>query len=97
MMRSAIFLGGNVLHHTARRPLKGNRRVSVDREVGYQNLNELNFDEQTSATGLIVKLQKLPFRVKLFKLVTPDGRIEWIITAGDYQTIKDLKKESENW
>lgn len=76
--------------------LKSNRKVSVNREVGYQNLNELNFDKQALATGLIVKLQKLPFKVKLFKLVTTDGRIEWIVTNDLDQHVNCFVAELKN-
>ena len=76
--------------------LKSNRRVSVDRDIGYQNLDQLNFDEQASATGLIVKLQKLSFKVKLFKIVTPDGRIEWIITNDLDQHVNRFVAELNN-
>lgn len=60
--------------------LKSNRLVSVSRDIGYQHLNELVFDEQALVKGLSVKLKEIPFLVKLFKLVTPNGDIEWIIT-----------------
>ncbi len=60
--------------------LKSNRKVSVSRETGYQNLNELVFDEGTQVTGLVIKLQEVPFMVKLFKLVAPNGDIDWVIT-----------------
>ena len=65
--------------------LKSNRLVSVDRDVGYQHLDELVFDQQDRASGIVVKLKEVPFKVKLFKavrraIVTPDGRIDWIIT-----------------
>jgi hypothetical protein len=49
--------------------LKSNRKVSVNRDIGYQHLEDLEFDQQALATGLIVKLHKLPFKVKLFKTV----------------------------
>jgi hypothetical protein len=60
--------------------LKSNRKVSVSREVGYQHLNELIFDEQSTLKGQIVKLKEIPFMVKLFKIVAPNGDIEWVIT-----------------
>ena len=66
--------------------LKGNRLVSVDRDIGYQHLEELDFNQQALARGLIVKLKEVPFKVKLFKLVTTDGRIDWIITNDLDQT-----------
>lgn len=60
--------------------LKSNRLVSVSRETGYQHLEELLFDEKSLVEGMVVKLQKVPFKVKLFKLVAPDGHIDWVIT-----------------
>ncbi|TRX03847.1 transposase, partial [Candidatus Methylobacter oryzae] len=30
--------------------------------------------------GVVVKLKKVPFKVKLFKLVAPNGDIDWLIT-----------------
>ena len=46
--------------------LKSNRKVSISRDIGYQNLSELIFDEKTLITGLLIKLKNLPFLVKLF-------------------------------
>lgn len=60
--------------------LKSNRKVSVSRETGYQNLNELVFDDQSLVAGLVIKLKEVPFMVKLFKLVAPNGDIDWVIT-----------------
>ena len=60
--------------------LKSNRPVSVDRDRGYEHLNELVFDEQTLVKGLVVKLKEVPFKVKLFKLVAPNGDIDWVIS-----------------
>src|SRR5437899_6584654 len=60
--------------------LKSNRKVSLSRETGYQNLSELVFDELTLVKGLVVKLKEVPFMVKLFKIVAPNGNIDWVIT-----------------
>lgn len=60
--------------------LKSNRLVSLSRELGYQHLEELAFDKKALVEGLVVKLQKVPFKVKLFKIVAPDGHIDWVIT-----------------
>ena len=76
--------------------LKGNRLVSVDRDIGYQHLEELDFNEQALARGLIVKLKEVPFKVKLFKLVTTDGRIDWIITNDLDQTVNRFVAELKN-
>ncbi|RCR65428.1 transposase [Larkinella punicea] len=60
--------------------LKSNRLVSLHRDTGYQHLEMLIFDEHTLTTGLIVKLKEIPFKVKLFKIVAPNGDIDWVIT-----------------
>ena len=60
--------------------LKSNRLVSVDRDTGYQHLDALIFDEKTLVTGQAVKLKEVPFLVKLFKIVAPNGDIDWVIT-----------------
>jgi hypothetical protein len=60
--------------------LKSNRKVSVSRETGYQHLDELAYDDGTLVTGLVIKLKEVPFMVKLFKLVAPNGDIDWVIT-----------------
>jgi len=60
--------------------LKSNRLVSLHRDTGYQHLDTLVFDEKTLVTGLIIKLKQVPFKVKFFKLVAPDGDIDWVIT-----------------
>jgi len=60
--------------------LKSNRKVSVSRETGYQNLDELAYDEGSLVSGLVIKLKEVPFMVKLFKLVAPNGDIDWVIT-----------------
>jgi len=54
--------------------------VSADRDIGYQHLNTLVFDGKTLVTGLSVKLKEVPFLVKLFKIVAPNGDIDWVIT-----------------
>ncbi len=60
--------------------LKNNRLVSVDRDIGYQHLDLLIFDEDALVKGLLVKLKEIPFLVKLFKIVATNGDIEWVIT-----------------
>ena len=55
--------------------------MSIDRDRGYEHLSALPFDERTLVKGLIVKLKEAPFKVKLFKLVAPNGDIDWVITA----------------
>jgi hypothetical protein len=63
--------------------LKSNRLVSLSKETGYVHLDELDWTEDQLQNGVMVKLQKVPFRVRLFKLVTPNGDIDWVITNSD--------------
>jgi hypothetical protein len=76
--------------------LKSNRKVSLSRAIGYQNLDEVIFDEHALMQGLVVKLQKLPFQVKLFKIVAIDGRIDWIVTNDLDQAVNRFVAELKN-
>jgi Transposase DDE domain len=60
--------------------LKSNRQVSVSKETGYQALDTLEPPGQGWSTGLEVRLQEVPFAVKLFQLVATNGDIEWVVT-----------------
>ncbi len=60
--------------------LKSNRQVSVRKEDGYASLEHLAPPAGGWSKGLEVRLQQVPFAVKLFKLVTTDGNIEWVVT-----------------
>ncbi len=60
--------------------LKSNRLVSVHQDEGYRHLDEIEWTPAQREQGLIVKLQKVPFKVKLFKLVATNGDIDWVIT-----------------
>lgn len=51
--------------------------MSLSKEKGYQHLDSLVFDESHWLQGIPVKM---PFYVKLFKLVSPNGNVEWVIT-----------------
>ena len=53
--------------------LKSNRRVRVDQQVGYQGLDTLEPPERGWSAGVEVRLQEVPFAVKLFKLVATNG------------------------
>lgn len=60
--------------------LKSNRLVSVRKEAGYQCLDTLEPPAGGWSGGVEVRLQQVPFAVKLFKLVATDGSIEWVVT-----------------
>ena len=63
--------------------LKANRLVSLSREDGYIHLDEIDWTDKRLKHGVSVKLKKVPFRVRLFKVVTPNGDIDWIITNSE--------------
>jgi hypothetical protein len=60
--------------------LKSKRLVSVSKEQGYIHLEEIEWTGARLEQGLIVKLKEVSFKVRLFKLVAPDGDIDWVIT-----------------
>ncbi len=64
--------------------LKSNRLVSLSKEQGYTHLQELSWGEEQLRHGVLVKLKELPFLVRLFKVVAPNGDIEWVITNRDH-------------
>lgn len=48
--------------------LKVNRLVSLAKEEGYIHLDDIDWTPERLETGVVVKLKKVPFKVKLFKL-----------------------------
>ena len=60
--------------------LKSNRLVSVSKEQGFVHLQEVEWTPERLQHGVLVKLKDLPFLVRLFKIVAPNGDIDWLIT-----------------
>ncbi len=60
--------------------LKSNRLVRVSKASGYQSLDTLPPPAAGWSRGVEVRVQQVPFGVKLFQLVATDGSIEWVIT-----------------
>jgi DDE superfamily endonuclease len=60
--------------------LKDNRLVSLSKEGGYIHLDKIEWNPQSLTSGVIVKLKEVPFHVRLFKLVAPNGDIDWVVT-----------------
>ena len=46
--------------------VKCNRKVSISKEAGYVNLEDLPWDAETYRYGMRVKLKELPSKVRLF-------------------------------
>jgi hypothetical protein len=83
--------------------LKSNRLVSVSKGQGYIHLPDLTWRPEHLREGVLVKLKELPFPVRLFKVVAPNGDIDWMITnrshtgEGDIQraiTAQDVQKHN---
>ncbi len=76
--------------------LKSNRMVALSKEEGYIHLEQLQWSTQQLERGQTVKLKEMPYKVQLFKLVAPNGDIEWAITNRlddfDAQLIQDANK-----
>ncbi len=56
--------------------LKSNRMVSLSKEEDYLHLDEFEWTPERLQDGVIVKLKKIPFKIKLFKLAVPNGDID---------------------
>jgi hypothetical protein len=87
----------NSLKLTFYTTLKSNRLVSLTKEGGYIHLDEIDWTPERLKTGVAVKLKKVPFKVKLFKLVATNGDIDWLITndLDDNLTVQVAKEAND--
>ncbi len=60
--------------------LKSNRLVSLSKAAGDCHLEESEWTADRLAHGILVKVKEVPFHVRLFKLVAPDGDLDWVST-----------------
>jgi len=60
--------------------LKSNRKVSLSPEDGYVHLEEIDWTPARLQCGVSIHLREVPFRMQLFKVVAPNGDIDWVIT-----------------
>jgi hypothetical protein len=79
--------------------LKENRLISLSKKGGYIHLQEIEWTEEQMQYGVEIKLQEVPFHVQLFKLVAPDGNIDWVITNCPEKISSDLvqKENKVRW
>jgi hypothetical protein len=73
--------------------LKENRRISLSKEGGYIHLEEIVWTEEQLRYGVKIRLQEVPFHVQLFKLVAPDGNIDWVLTNCPEKISADLVQQ----
>lgn len=68
--------------------VQANRLVSVRPKGGYMAMEDLDWSALDLQHGIVVKLKKIPFLVRLFKIVATNGDIDWVITNDLSSTIK---------
>jgi len=80
--------------------LKSNRKVSLSKETGYQNLEEIEWIPETLISGQLVRIREVPFWLKLFKLVATNGDVEWVITNNlteDFTRLRAIEAIQVRW
>jgi hypothetical protein len=80
--------------------LKSNRKVSLSKEMGYQDLEEIQWTPDSLRSGQLVRIKEVPFWLKLFKLVDTEGNIEWVITnnlAEDFTRLRAIEAIQVRW
>jgi hypothetical protein len=68
--------------------LKANRLVSLRPKGAYVSMEALEWSALDLQNGIVVKLKKIPFLVRLFKIVATNGDIDWVITNDLSSSIK---------
>lgn len=78
--------------------LKENRLVSPKPGDGYFHLQDLDWTPEQLQQGISVKLKEVPFNVnvQLFKVVAPNGNIDWVITYQSPGSIDTPVVQQEN-
>ena len=80
--------------------LKSNRKVSLSKETGYQNLEELEWTPDLLRSGQLVRIREVPFWLKLFKSVATNGDVEWVITNNlteDFTRLRAIEAIQVRW
>lgn len=60
--------------------LKSNRLISLDEGETWLHLQDVTWTDEMLQDGISIRLSKIPFAVKLFKLVATNGDIDWVVT-----------------
>jgi len=80
--------------------LKSNRKVSLSKETGYQDLEEIEWTPETLISGQLVRIREVPFWLKLFRLVATNGDVEWVITNNlteDFTRLRAIEAIQVRW
>ncbi len=77
-------LKSNRLVSTSKEQYQANKEQNKDKKQaknkGYVHLDTLEWNSDTLRYGQLIKLQEMPFLVRLFKMVATNGDIDWVIT-----------------
>lgn len=76
--------------------LKENRCVSLSPGQGYIHLQQIAWTEEQLRYGITIKLKEVPFKVQLFKVVTTNGDIDWVITNRAPSSVSTSVVQKEN-
>jgi len=80
--------------------LKSNRKVSLSKETGYQDLEEIQWTPETLRSGQLVRIKEVPFWLKLFKLVdkkaTLNGLLQ-ITRTEDFTRLRAIEAIQVRW
>ena len=68
-------------------PLKSNRWGSLSTEEGSVHLAAVEWTPTRLTSGVLVKWKEVPFTGRFFKLVAPDGDIDWVIPQDLEETL----------
>jgi hypothetical protein len=80
--------------------LKDNRLVNLSKEQGYIHLQDSEWTVHRLNVGVPVKLKEVPFKVQVFRLVAPDGDIDWVMTnhpEGTFTTDAIQEENAVRW
>lgn len=80
--------------------LKSSRKVNIDKQIGYQDVSEIEWRKEELISGKLVRIKEVPFWLKLFKLVDQDGNIELVITnklAEDFTRLRAIQATQVRW
>ena len=76
--------------------LKSNRLISLDDGDTWLHLQDVDWTDEMLRDGIPIRLSKIPFAVKLFKLVTTNGDIDWVVTNNLDSTITSQVAQDAN-
>lgn len=75
---------------------KENRLIGRSQKQGYIHLPQILWTDVQFQSGIPVKLTEVPFKVQLFKIVTTNGGMDWVMTNRPQGSINTQVAQKEN-